>query len=285
MRRTLIMTVLLMTATGQTAWLTAGPAAAAARPRVTPAASSALLYDYHFAGTKGTVGNSAPGGPAVSLKLHGSWSAVPGGVHFSGNTTGQASVAAGKPGSGDTIDAPATDAVGFGARIQYQQPATGSCFTGTPNVTQVGRFSVHEGGGQAKLQLSNCGAGHQHVYVQCRFDGSASKSSTRPVTGTTPLVNGAEYALACLKAPDSQHHTVITVQVTRMSSGATSKSTFTAGAVGSLQSTAYLSAGNKYHLPKPAHNTSQFVGNMSRAVYCIGPLTQVQRCLAANLTS
>jgi hypothetical protein len=108
----------------QAAWLAAGPAVAApASPaHAKSAATPALVYDYHFAGTTGTVSNSAPGGPAATLKLSGDWSRVPGGVHFAGNTTGYESVAAGKPASGDTLNAPATDAVGFGATITYESP-------------------------------------------------------------------------------------------------------------------------------------------------------------------
>jgi hypothetical protein len=146
-------------------------------------------------------------------------------------------------------------------------------------VTQTGRFN----GAQAKLQLSNCGAGTMNVFTECRFAGSASAPA--PVVSTTPLVNGARYTLVCLKAPDSQGHTVLTVQVTRLSTGTTSSNKFTVDAVGSLVTTAYLSAGNKYPLPKAADNTSQFTGDMSRAVYCVGPLTGVQHCLAANLPS
>ena len=68
-----------------------------------PAASSgnsALRYDYEFKGTQGTVINSAPTGPVVLLTLRGSWTAGPDGVHFSGNTSGDASVAYGRPANG-----------------------------------------------------------------------------------------------------------------------------------------------------------------------------------------
>lgn len=285
MRRALILPAFVLAAAGQVAWLPADPAAAAGPAHVARAATSALVYDYHFAGTHGTVGNSAPGGPAVKLKLSGAWSPMPGGVQFSGNTTGKESVAAGKPASGDTLNVAATEALGFGAKIRYEAPSTGTCFKSPPNVTQAGRYTVHAAGAQAKLQLSNCGAGNQNVFPECRFSGSASAPSTPPVVGTTPLVNGAEYNLSCVKAPDRNGHTVITVQVTRLSTGTTSTNKFTIGAVGSIKTTQYLSAGNEYPLPKPADNTSQFVGGMSRDVYCAGPITQVQQCLAANLPS
>lgn len=247
-----------------------------------PAATSALIYDYHFAGTTGTVANSAVNGPAVTLTLHRDWSAVPGGVHFAGNTTGLESVAAGEPATGDTLNAPATDAVGFGATITYEQPATGTCFPSTPNVTQIGRDGPRAVT-QAKLQLSDCAVNTTQVFPECRFSGSSSALDSRPVVGTTPLVNGAKYNLICVKAPDSSSQTVIKVQVTRLSTGVTTTHKSTIGAVGNMQSTLYLSAGNKYRLPRPSQNTSQFVGDMSQAVYCVGSLTAVHECLAANL--
>lgn len=285
MRRALIAGSFVLATAVQVPWLVAGPAVAApvGPARVTSAAESALVYNYRFAGTKGTVSNSAPGGPAVRLKLRGDWSKVHGGVHFAGNTTGKESVAAGKPTHGYTFDAPAADTVGFGARIRYQKAAT--CSTVTPNVTQVGRYAVGAVGSQAKLQLSDCASGHGKVFVQCRFSGSASPPNAPPVTGKTALVNGAEYNLICVKTPDGQHHTVVTVRVTRLSSGVTHANQVTVGPVGSMRTTEYLSAGNKFPLPKPAHNDSQFVGDMSQAVYCVGSSSAVQRCLAANLPS
>jgi hypothetical protein len=109
-----------------------------------PAASSghsALQYDYEFRGTHGTVSNSAPTGPAAPLTLHGSWTPVPDGVHFSGNTSGDASVAYGRPAQGPTINTPATKAAGLGTRIVYNAPASGARFSDTPNIVQIGRYS------------------------------------------------------------------------------------------------------------------------------------------------
>lgn len=287
MRRFLMLSALVLAAGAQAAWFPAGLAAAAeAGPaHDAPAQTSALIYDYDFAGTTGTVANSAPSGPALTLTLHGNWSPAPGGVHFAGNTTGEESVAVGRPVSGDTLNAPATDAVGFGATIKYQEPATGTCFSDTPNVTQVGRYALHAVATQAKLQLSDCADNPAQVFPECRFSGSASAPDTSPVVGTTPLVNGAKYNLICLKSPDSNGNTVITVQVTKLPSGTTTTNTFTVAAVGRMKTAQYLSAGNKYPLPAPGANTSQFVGNMNQAVYCVGSLTAVQQCLTASLPS
>jgi hypothetical protein len=54
--------------------------------------------------------------------------------------------------------------------------------------------------------------------------------------------------------------------------------------VGTILSTKYLSAANKYPLPAPARNTDQFVGDMTRTVYCVGTPHDVLRCLSAYLT-
>src|SRR5216683_1165 len=90
--------------------------------------ASALLYNYEFKGTTGTVANSAPGGPVADLTLTGAWTPVPQGVHFSGNLRGRQSVAYGRPASGYTLNEPATAAVGVGTRIVYQAPPLGKCF-------------------------------------------------------------------------------------------------------------------------------------------------------------
>ena len=122
-------------------------------PLSSPAASSgnsALRYDYEFKGTQGTVINSAPTGPVALLTLHGSWTPVPDGVHFSGNTSGDASVAYGRPVTGPTMNTSARQAAGFGTRIVYNAPANGTCFSDTPNITQIGRFSRQAAPGRLK---------------------------------------------------------------------------------------------------------------------------------------
>jgi hypothetical protein len=112
----------------------AGPSAAST------AAASALLYDYGFKGTTGTVPNSAPGGPTAPLALTGAWKPLTQGVHFGGNTSGRQSVAYGRPASGYTLNEPASAAVGVGTRIVYEAPPPGTCSANTPNITQIGLY-------------------------------------------------------------------------------------------------------------------------------------------------
>jgi len=257
--------------------LVAGPAAA----RTVPA--SVLLYDYNFAGTTGTVKNSAASGPHVSLKLSGTWSAVKGGVHFSGDTSGHESVASGKPTSGYTLNEPSSAAVGFGALVRYNGPASGNCFRSTPNLTQVGRFGPHSP--QAKIQLTSCTANATQVMMECRFAGGLVAPAKDEVVSTLPLVNGAEYSVRCVKSPDANAKTTVTLKVTDISTGHTVTTTGTEPAMGAMKTKEYISAGNKYPLPKPAANTSQFNGDMFKTVYCAGTPAEVNSCLAAQLPS
>jgi hypothetical protein len=246
--------------------------------------ASALLYDYEFAGTTGTVANAAPKGPGVPLTMQGTWSDVPGGVDFSGNTTGDSSVAFGKPTSGYSIYEPPTKAVGFGARILYYRPATGRCFGDTPNITQIGRFTGTPSPTQAKIQLSSCHASKRHVVIECRFAGLLTTTKKdHPVVSTLPLVNNREYNVSCVKSPDQAGSATITLTVTTVSTGQTVTNTFNVGAIGTMRSRAYISAGNKYPLPPPAQNTDQFNGHMIRTVYCAGTTADVTSCLQTYL--
>ena len=257
--------------------LVTGPAAAGT------ARAAVLLYDYHFAGTTGTVKNSAPSGPHVSLKLSGSWSAVKGGVHFSGDTSGHESVAYGKPASGYTLDEPSSAAVGFGALVRYNAPASGNCFRSTPNLTQVGRFGPNSP--QAKIQLTSCAVSTTQVMMECRFAGGKVAPTNDKVVSTLPLVNDAKYSVRCVKSPDTNGKTTVTLKVTDISTGHTVTTTGIEPAMGALKSKEYISAGNKYPLPQPAANTSQFNGDMFTAVYCAGTPAEVNGCLAAQLAS
>jgi hypothetical protein len=249
--------------------------------------NSALRYDYEFKGTHGTVTNSAPTGPAAHLTLYGNWTAVPDGVHFSGNTSGKASVAYGRPAKGATMNAPATEAVGLGTRIVYNAPASGACFGDTPNITQIGRYSLRGPSGQVKIQLSSCAESRKKVVMECRFAGSLTAPHAPPVASTLPLINGDAYNVGCRKSPDQANNTAtITLTVTRLNGGHGGKTvtnTFTVPALGSLRTRAYFSVGNKYPLPPPAKNTDQFKGDVTRAVYCAGSVTRVRACLAAHL--
>lgn len=256
--------------------LLAGPAAARTK------AAPVLLYNYEFAGTKGTVSNSAPGGPAVTLTLHGNWSAVKNGVQFSGNTTNRESVAAGRPTSGYTLNEPASAAIGFGALIVYNKPATGTCFANTPNVTQIGYEAGHTG--QAKIQLSSCATSKTQTMVECRFSGANTTIYSTPLVSTLALVNDAAYNISCVKSPDAGGHTTITLNVTPVSTGKTVTTTTTKAAMGAVQTKQFISVGNKFPLPKTfAKNIDQFNGIMTRTVYCAGSSSAVASCLSTNL--
>jgi hypothetical protein len=260
--------------------LLAGPAAATS-------GSTPLLYDYEFKGTTGIVSNSAPYGPVVPLTLWGTWKPVAAGVHFSGDTSGHASVAYGRPSSGYTLKVPRSAAVGFGARIVYYAPATGTCFPDTPNVTQIGRYSAHSVDAQLKLQLSSCTDSRAHVMAECRFTGALTASNAPPVVSTLPLINGDAYNISCMKSPDSPSGTAtIKLTVTNLSPGSGSQKVtniFTVPALGFLRTNQYISVGNKYPLPASAQNTDQFNGDITRVVYCSGGPAKVSACLAIHL--
>lgn len=248
------------------------------------AAASSLLYDYEFAGSTGTVANSAPSGPDVPLTLEGDWSLAPGGVRFRGNTTGKSSVAYGNPASGYSLNEPARAALGFGARILYNGPVSGPCFSDTPNITQIGRFSSQHFSTQAKLQFSSCAINPKHAVIECRFAGSASDpQEDLPVDSTMPLVNDREYNVSCVKSPDSGGNATITLTVTWVKTGQAVTNTFTVSAIGLMRSRAYISAANKYPLPLPAQNTDQFNGHITRVVYCAGAVDNVTNCLQTYL--
>jgi hypothetical protein len=241
-----------------------------------------LVYDFHFAGSTGTIANSATGGPAAPLSLFGDWSLSGSGVHFAGNTSGERSVADGKPASGYSLNAPATEAVGLRARIRYFAPSVGACFGDTPNITQIGRFVAHEA--QAKIQLSKCADSRTHVVVQCRFAGSLTPISVDPVSSTLHLINGDSYTIACMKAPDRTNGTaIVTLTVTRIdptNGDQVVMNKFTVSELGAMTTRQAVSAGNKYPLPSSANNTDQFVGNVTRIIYCVGTSSVVRNCLA-----
>ena len=257
---------------------------------LSPAVSSGnspLRYDYEFKGTHGTVANSAPTGPAVHLTLRGSWTPVSDGVRFSGNTSGDASVAYGRPAKGPTINTPATAAAGLGTRIVYNAPGNGTCFSDTPNITQIGRYSPRGPAGQVKIQLSSCAKRRKNVVMECRYAGSLTASHAPPVASTLPLINGDAYNVSCRKSPDQANNTAtITLTVTRLGAGSGRKTvtnTFTVPALGLLKTRDYFSVGNKYPLPAPAKNTDQFKGDVTRVVYCAGSAGNVRTCLAGHL--
>jgi hypothetical protein len=244
-----------------------------------------LLYDYEFTGTTGTVVNSAPSGPAVPLTLDGTWSPVATGVKFSGDTSGNESVAYGKPTTGYTLSEPKTAAVAVGARIQYQRPASGKCFATAPNLSQIGLFNAKPTPTQAKLQLSSCATNSTQVVVLCRFAGALTTAAAQdpPVASSLPLVSGHVYNISCIKSPDQAGMTTITLNVTPVKTGVTTTDTFTVSALGAMKSKQFISVGNTWPLPPPANNTNQFNGTMTRTVYCAGTTTAVSDCLTTSL--
>ena len=274
----------------------AGPAAAARHPAAGPPAARhpgaappppPLIYDYEFKGATGTVSNSAPNGPVAPMTLSGAWSLVPDGVDFTGDTQGNSSVGYANPATGYTLHAPARWAVGVGTRVIYYAPSAGTCFSDTPNITQIGRYSAHSPDAQVKLQLSDCATSSTQVSIECRFAGSLTAPNAPPLVSTMPLVSGDAYNVTCVKSPDATDGTAtIKLTVTDLSVTPVPQSvtnTFTVPALGYLRTYSYLSAGNKYPLPPPASNTDQFNGVITRVVYCTGHPAYVDSCLAAHL--
>ena len=257
---------------------------AATPAMASPATAPTLLYKYDFAGTTGTVANSAPGGPAAPLTLQGSWSAVSQGVKFSGNDKGAQSVAFGKPSSGFTLNEPSTAAVAVGTQIVFQGPGAGKCFVSTPNIAQIGLYSAKTPSGQIKLQESGCFASHKHVKIECRIAGAKTSPTSHPVLSKLALVSGDTYNITCTKSPDSSAGTAtITLTVTQIQGPVTVTNKFTVPALGAVVTKKFISAGNKFPLSPPAQNNDQFNGIMNTTIYCAGTTTAVKSCLSANL--
>lgn len=246
-----------------------------------------LLYSYNFSGTGRIVNNSSPSGPTPRLALRGTWKRVPGGVRFYGNTHGAESVAYGRPASGYTINVPSRNAFGVETRIVYYAPVGRRCFADTPNVTQIGRYSLRTKSAQAKIQLSSCATSRTGVLMECRFAGARSSPHARPVVGTLPLISRHAYNVRCVKSPDHPNGTAtITLAVTDLDHPGgrrTVTNTFSVPALGYLRTRNYISAGNKFPLPPPARNTDQFHGTVTRVVFCTGASAAVGKCLAAFL--
>jgi hypothetical protein len=261
--------------------LLVGPAAAK-----TTTTASALIYNYQFKGTTGTVTNSATGGPVAPLTLTGTWSNSANGVRFSGDTTSGESVGYAKPASGDTLSASPSQSVGFGAQIVYKPPTGATCFTTTPNISQIGKYSAKTPSAQAKLQESGCGTSKNKVLLQCRFSGSKSSPTLAPVTNKLPLVSGNTYNVTCVKSPDgSSGTTTVTITVTNLKTSKTLSNHFTVPNIGAMKTTEYLSVGNKYPMAPQSSNTDQFNGDMNSTVYCVGAAAAVTSCLSTSLPS
>lgn len=245
------------------------------------AATASSIYSYTLTGGSGTVANAAAANPAVPLTLTGAWTASAYGVHFAGDLAGTQSVGWAKPTSGTTVSVAANQSLGAAIRFRYSAPPPGStCFADSHNLTQVGRYG--DGLSQLKIQLSNCGDSAANVYVQCRVAGAATTPATTqvPKQSTLALLDGQQYVVRCVKAPDTATGAPLTLKVTRLVAAPTTVSaTFTVPATGAISSTAALSVANKYPLPAPAANTDQFVGDVAKVAYCAGGGAVVGPCL------
>jgi hypothetical protein len=254
-------------------------------PQMADATSPGSLYSYDFTNTAlaSPVANNAATNSNVGINLYGTWSQSSFGIHFAGNMSGQQSVAYARPTSGNTISVAGNQAFGGAITFKYEAPTSGNCFSDSHNLTQIGRFGA--GLSQAKLQLSNCGIDNNEVFVQCRMAGSNSSVNDVPLASTQPLVGGEAYMAKCVKAPDpTSGTTTMQLTVTRLSNGNTTTDNFAITRTGSIQSTAYLSVGNKYALPSPSQNTDQFVGDVAKVAYCAGTTTiSVNDCLAVEV--
>jgi hypothetical protein len=238
---------------------------------VLAASNSTLLYSYNFTGTPKTVADLATSSPYgdVPLTLKGDWSdASPTGVQFTGNLTNEKSVAFGKPTSGDTLDVPSTDALGVATQMGFQAPSVSGC-DNTPNVTQIGRDGDV---GQVKLQESNCTPG-EPTYMECRVAGANDTSADDlPIVSSVELTAGDNYDVYCVKSPDSDGTTTLTLAVEDISDTTPKvvKNTVSMDAMGDVVTTAYISAGNQYRTSAQKKNGNQFNGIVDLNAYCSG---------------
>ncbi len=245
------------------------------------AATTGSVYSYSFANANGTITNTAAAYPKAALTLTGNYTSSAYGTHFSGDLN-SLSGAGYKPAAGNTITVPSNSAVGVAVRFKYQAPATGSCFGDSSNLTQIGRFAAKTA--QIKLQYSNCGSDTANVYMECRLAGNATPSSVLPVRSSQPLVAGAEYTAKCYKTPDALNgKTTTTLRVAKLDptkGNVVTTDTFFTAPTGAINTTSWISVGNKYPLPAQAANTDQFNGDIAKVSYCQSAATRtVQTCL------
>lgn len=251
-----------------------------------------VLYQYNFSAAEvsgNTVPNLASGTHAgVSLTLFalkkGDWSFAHKnqGIRFSGDTKAHQSVAHGRPSSGNSISVPNADTLGAGVQFTFQAPTSGKC-SDTPNIAQIGRAGK-AGVGQVKIQLDNCMSG-KPTQVECRVAGSKSTVKTdQPIrVAKLTLTNGDQYNVICTKgAGDGSGKATIAVRVIDK----TSNTTVTASAsrpVGDVVSAQFVSAGDKFPLPKLSANTDQFNGILYTDSYCSGvTVSAVASCVTST---
>ena len=245
------------------------------------------LYSYTLTGVTVTpVANGAEVNTGVPLKLFGNWAPSPFGVHFVGDKVSKRSVAYAKPTSGPTLSAAASDALGAVVKLRYEKPASGTCFTDSRNITQIGRFGA--GLSQLKMQLSSCAGNKTAVFPECRMVGANSSNADLPKRGTQALVNGASYIVKCYKGPDPETgQATLTLETTKLDAvngNVTTVNTFLITRPGAMVSSEYLSVANKYPLPGQAKNTDQFIGDVAKIAFCkTAAVDTLLACLDAEI--
>lgn len=244
------------------------------------AAAQGSLYSYTLDGSSTSFTNAAAANSNVSLNLLGDWSQTAFGVLFEGNTVNTQSVGYAKPATGNTINVASSQAFGGSVMFKYQAPTSGTCFSDSPNIMQIGKFGTNLT--QFKFQLSNCGKNKTAVFPQCRVAGNSGANN--PVTGTQSLVDGTTYVLQCVKSPDpvsgSASLQMNLVKIDTVNGNVTNTDNFAINRTGTLSSTQYLSIANQYPLKLQSNNTDQFNGEVSKIAYCSGATQAIAKeCL------
>ncbi|HSX32772.1 MAG TPA: hypothetical protein VLF91_00320 [Candidatus Saccharimonadales bacterium] len=253
---------------------------------VAHAATANSLYSFTLDGSTSSVANAAASNTSAHLGLVGNWNQSSYGVHFAGDLASKQSGGSYKPSSGNTLNAPSTNAVGAVIRFKYQAPASNNCFNDSPNITQIGRFQANTA--QIKIQLSNCGTSSNNVYVECRMAGASTPSSVLPVRNNLALVNGGDYIATCYKTPDpASGNATVTLRVVKIDTlygNTVENDNFSVAPTGAMTSQAYLSVANKFPMPAQSDNTDQFVGDVKKFSYCQATTTAaVSTCLGAEI--
>lgn len=248
------------------------------------AAAAGSLYSYTLDGSSATVANAATGNSGVNLTMQGDWSQTPFGTRFEGDLTSKQSVAFAKPSSGNTISVPSTQAFGGSILFKYQKPASGNCFSDSPNIMQIGKWGTNVT--QFKFQLTKCSNNQNLVFPQCRVAGSSGANN--PVTGTQALVDGQTYILQCVKSPDPANGNASLqmnlTAVDTVNGHITQTDNFSITPTGSLSSTQYLTVANQYPFKSQTNNTDQFNGEVAKLAYCTGSdITAAKTCLDAEV--
>lgn len=240
------------------------------------AASSDSLYVFDFKNATSVVQNQGATYPNLNMNLTGNWSSDSNGTNFTGNLTNQQSGGNAKPASGSTLSASATQSVG--AAVVFKQ--TTGCESDSQNISQIGAFA--NATTQVKLQLSKCAS--NKMYPECRIAGSLTPSNTGAARGSLELVAGTTYRLECVKGPDAGTTAPLVMRTTNVATGQVTTNNFTIPDTGSLNSTAHVTAGNKYPLPSQSNNTDQYKGSISRVGYCrSASLSAAQTCLTSDV--